>query len=177
MHSKSILPMAFLLAALCSGAQAQDAPKKSYSADELVQFMIDQVDLGSARAICIGTKSECADAQPKPKGFDMLLTFDLDSSDLLPEARSKLEVVAVALRDDRLRSAKFKVEGHTDARGSEGYNLGLSEARARSVVDFLVSRDVKPDRIIALGLGETSPLVEDPMNPANRRVELSLSVE
>jgi len=170
-------PMVFALAAFTTAAGAQDSVKPSYTADELVQFMVEQADLGSARALCIGTKSECAESQPKPKGFDMRLTFDLDSSDLLPEAQANLEVVATALKDDRLRVAKFKIEGHTDARGSDDYNMNLSIARAQSVADFLVSRDVDRSRILAEGHGESAPLAADPLDPDNRRVELSLSVE
>lgn len=177
MRFLTITPLVFALASFAPIAEAQENPNPSYTADELVQFMVEQADLGSARALCIGTKSECAASQPKPKGFDMRLTFDLDSSELLPEARANLEVVASALKDDRLRVAKFKIEGHTDARGSDEYNMELSVARAQSVADFLVSRDVERSRILAEGLGESAPLAADPMDPDNRRVELSLSVE
>lgn len=173
----TISPLVFALASLSINAEAQDGLKPSYTADQLIEFMVEQADLGSARSLCIGTKSECAEAQPKPKGFDMRLTFDLDSSALLPEAKANLEVVAAALKDDRLRVAKFKVEGHTDARGSDDYNMNLSIARARSVAEFLVSRDVDPSRILAEGHGESAPLAADPLDPDNRRVELSLSVE
>ncbi|MCY0095193.1 OmpA family protein [Hoeflea ulvae] len=173
----TITPLVLALASFSLDAKAQNTSEPAYTADELVNFMVEQVDLGSARALCIGTKSECAASQPKPKGFDMRLTFDLDSSTLRPEAKANLEVVAAALKDARLRVAKFKVEGHTDARGSDDYNMSLSVARARSVADFLVSRNVDRSRIVAEGFGEGAPLTADPLDPDNRRVELSLSVE
>lgn len=158
-------------------AFAGDAANPAYSQADVLANLIAQTNLGAARAICIGTKSECDARQPKPSGFDMMLTFDLDSAELLPEAKANLEVVAKALQDERLRSAKFMVEGHTDARGTEQYNMNLSEARAKAVADFLHERNVDPDRIAAIGLGETAPRSNDPYDPQNRFVELRLSVE
>ena len=161
-----------------SGIAASDENKApAYSADELVSFMIDQADLGSARALCIGTRSECAQQQEKPKGFDMMLTFDLDSAELRPDAMANLEVVAAALQDSRIKAAKFMVEGHTDAKGEDGYNMDLSKARARAVTDFLVARNVDPRRIIAVGHGEAMPRTGNPYDAENRRVELSLTVQ
>ena len=175
---RSLIAAVGLFSAFCiQPVFAQEVPAAAYTAETVLENMIRQADLGAARAICIGTKSECDAANPKPKGFDMLLTFDLDSAELLPEARANLEVVAVALRDDRLKSAKFRVEGHTDGRGSDDYNMTLSEARAKAVTDFLVEREVDRQRIIAIGLGETATLSEDSLDPENRRVELSLTVQ
>ena len=111
------------------------------------------------------------------RGFDMLVTFELDSADLLPEAKRNLETVAAALNDDRLKVAKFKVEGHTDAFGTDEYNLRLSEERAKAVTDFLVQQNVERERILAVGLGKASPRTDDPYDPGNRRVELNLSLE
>lgn len=166
----------FAASMLASGVKAEDQTQE-YSADDIVSFMVEQADLGSARALCIGTKSECAELAPAPKGFDMLLTFDLDSSDLLPAAKAKLDIVAEALKDSRIRAAKFKVEGHTDAKGSEGYNGALSVERARAVTEYLVSLNVDRSRIIAIGHGETMPRTANPFDAENRRVELSLTVE
>jgi len=158
-------------------AYAGDAPKPAYDVDTLVSFMIEEADLGQKRALCIGTKTECAQSGAKPKGFDMLLTFDLDSAELLPEAKANLEVVAAALKDRRLGVAKFRVEGHTDARGGDDYNLKLSQARAAKVTEFLVSHQIDPSRIIAVGLGKSAPRTGNPFDPENRRVELTLTVE
>ncbi|MCU0831472.1 MAG: OmpA family protein [Rhizobiaceae bacterium] len=172
------LSFAFSLAltVLPSVARA-DNMVASYSPQQLVEFMVEQADLGAARALCVGTKSECAASKQEPKGFDMMLTFDLDSAELRPEARANLEVVAAALKDDRIRTAKFRVEGHTDAMGTEAYNMDLSEARALAVTQFLVERDIDPARIIAIGHGKLKPRVDDPYDPANRRVELTLTIE
>ena len=73
--------------------------------------------------------------------------------------------------------ARFEVGGHTDSDGSKGFNQRLSEARAKSVVDYLVNAGVSADRLNAVGYGETSPVVvnNSQENKAkNRRIEFSL---
>jgi len=70
------------------------------------------------------------------------------------------------------------VIGHADSDGSDALNQALSERRAASVRDFLVSRGVQPVRIVAIGRGESQPLVPNtsPENKAkNRRVQILLT--
>ena len=67
-----------------------------------------------------------------------------------------------------------RVEGHTDDRGSDSYNLDLSQRRAESVVSYLVSRGVEPQSLSPVGYGETQPIADNrsPEGRAdNRRVE------
>ena len=78
---------------------------------------------------------------------------------------------------DRLASARFVVEGYTDARGTEAYNLGLSERRAQAVTDFLFERGVAMDKVTAVGKGMSNPRVPDPMDPVNRRVEMKIELQ
>lgn len=162
---------AALTAMIAVPVSAQQAP---YDPDDVVNFLVDSVDLGLNRGICIGTAEECA--PPKPKGLDMFINFELDSAELTPEARESLAVFAQALKDDRLRMASFVIEGHTDARGGDTYNDGLSEARAASVKEYLTAQGVPQDRLTALGLGETAPRTDDPLDPENRRVELRIDI-
>lgn len=167
---------AFVLAPAALALTALSAPAQSpYTAEEVVQFMIDTADMGLSRGICIGTAQECA-APETPPGLDMLITFELDSADLTYEARRNLSVFAQALNDERLRAARFVVEGHTDAFGTEDYNADLSEARAAAVRNYLVALGVPATRLIAMGLGETKPRTEDVHDPENRRVELRIDL-
>jgi outer membrane protein OmpA-like peptidoglycan-associated protein len=154
-----------------SSVNAQDVSAKTYTAEDVVQFMTKQKNMGLERKVCVGTKSECADTQSQP-GFDMLLYFDLNSAKLTPEAESNLDKIAAALNDDRLRGMKFRVEGHTDATGKPSYNQRLSDSRAKSVAAFLREHNVTADRLTAVGLGEKEPRTKDPYDPSNRRVEL-----
>ena len=99
--------------------------------------------------------------------------FPTGKWDLLPGAREKLDQVAEALKNQA--DHKMIVEGHTDSQGSEASNMELSQKRAQSVRDYLVSRGVPNDIISATGVGQHRP-VADNTSPSgranNRRVEI-----
>lgn len=147
---------------------------QEFTADQVASFFA--ADLQKTRGICVGTDEECAE-KLAPAPFDMLVTFELNSDQLTPEAQANLTEMAGALADDRLRDAKFLVEGHTDALGAETYNDKLSERRALRVAEFLVAKGVAADRLTSLGLGEGNPRTEDPFDPLNRRVEMKLNIQ
>jgi len=99
--------------------------------------------------------------------------FRSAKSTLLSSAKVKLDQVADALLAVRARN--LIVEGHTDSRGSESYNQGLSQRRADSVRDYLVQRGYPADRIQARGKGEGSPIADNASAEGranNRRVEI-----
>ncbi len=132
------------------------------------------------RAVCIGTSSACATgtaAAPDPAGFDMLITFELGSDRLSAEAKENLAEFAKALRGDTLTNATFNIDGHTDARGTDAYNLELSNRRAESVVSHLESLGIPRERLQAHGHGESQPRVEDPFADINRRVEATIRLQ
>ncbi|MDG1281318.1 MAG: OmpA family protein [Pseudorhodobacter sp.] len=164
----SVIAISF---AATGGSFAQTA----YSTDELVDFYINSLDMGATRGICIGTPQEC-EKPAEPKGLDMLVTFELDSADLTEDAQKNLAVFAQMMQDERLEIARFVVEGHTDARGGDEYNVDLSEARAKSVKDFLTGLGVAEERLSSIGLGKTKPRTGDEMDPENRRVELRIDL-
>lgn len=110
-------------------------------------------------------------AQAGPSGYDLLVTFEIGSATLTPQARQNLDAFAVALGDPALSGLRFSVEGHTDATGPADSNQRLSEARAASVVAYLVSHGIQAARLVAAGHGETRPRLDDPTHPDNRRVE------
>ena len=127
------------------------------------------------RAICIGTAADCP--TPKPPAvehFDLLVNFDFNSDQLTQAAKDNLNQFARALQDPRLKGEKFEIDGHTDATGTEGYNLGLSERRASAVVSYLASQGLDPSSLIPKGFGKAKPRVADPYSPENRRVETHL---
>jgi chemotaxis protein MotB len=119
--------------------------------------------------------------------FQSEVFFDSGQAVLSPEGRSELDKLASALLDlDRKIPAEIpwvlRVDGHTDVRpiASSQFpsNWALSAARAISVVQYLVSRGVSPQRLVAAGFGEFQPL--DPGNTdeafrRNRRLELKLT--
>jgi len=100
--------------------------------------------------------------------------FASAKSDLLPAAQVKLNSVAEALTQQDPDS-KMVVEGHTDSQGGSSYNQDLSQRRAQTVRDYLVSRGVASDRVTAQGFGSSRSIADNksPEGRANnRRVEI-----
>jgi outer membrane protein OmpA-like peptidoglycan-associated protein len=107
--------------------------------------------------------------------FDSGLLFDFDSDALRAETRSNLRKLAQSL--DKYPGTDLMVAGHTDQIGSQAYNQGLSERRARSAGNYLVSQGVVSSRIQSKGLGETEPVGPNDTEAgrqANRRVEVAI---
>ncbi|MEM8795354.1 MAG: OmpA family protein [Pseudomonadota bacterium] len=106
--------------------------------------------------------------------LDGNVLFDFDSADLREEARAELGKVTKTL--NRYPGAQVIVEGHTDSKGSDAYNLELSQQRAASVRDFLVSSGAtETSKSETRGFGETRPVATnetDEGRQKNRRVDL-----
>ena len=180
--------LAFALPAMAA-AQAQ------YSAEEIEKHFSapkpeaecapGQICLPKAtsRGVCIGAASKCGTdstqtARVEPEGFDLLITFELGSDRLSPQAKENLAEFARALNGDALKNVQFNVDGHTDASGSDTYNLSLSERRAASVVNFLKEQGIDPSLLTAKGHGESAPRdSSDPFAAINRRVEATVRTQ
>jgi outer membrane protein OmpA-like peptidoglycan-associated protein len=177
--------LALVAASVPGLAAAQGSPPPSYSAGDIEAFFAPALARPErTRAVCIGTSSACAaeaTAQatiaPDPGGFDLLITFELGSERLSPQARENLAEFAKALNGDTLADATFNIDGHTDARGTDAFNLDLSNRRAEAVVSFLEGLGVPRERLQAQGHGESKPRVEDPFAGINRRVEATIRIE
>jgi OOP family OmpA-OmpF porin len=101
------------------------------------------------------------------------LLFDFDSAELRPESITELERLVKFMGDVPFATAM--VEGHTDSKGSDAYNLKLSDRRAKSVFDYLTSRGVDPARLGSAGKGESAPIADNATEEGrqeNRRVML-----
>lgn len=94
--------------------------------------------------------------------------FDYDKSTLLPGAYAELQRISDVL--NKYPQTIIEVGGHTDTRGSEEYNLRLSEQRAQAVKNELIRNGVMAQRIKAVGYGESRPISSD--HAMNRRVEI-----
>ena len=107
--------------------------------------------------------------------FDSGILFDFDSDALRAEARANLADLAESLRE--YAGTRVLVVGHTDSRGTDSYNQGLSERRANAARTYLMSQGIAPERIEAVGRGESEPVAEnetDAGRQANRRVEVAI---
>jgi outer membrane protein OmpA-like peptidoglycan-associated protein len=121
---------------------------------------------------------EIAKIKEEARGLVITLSgsvlFASGKTALLPIAKDSLSRVAKVLQQQP-DEKKIVVEGHTDSVGSDDANMKLSQGRADSVREFLVSEGVKADRIRAVGKGETTPIADNKSAEGranNRRVEI-----
>lgn len=103
------------------------------------------------------------------------ITFETASANLNGDFFRVLDGVGEVTKE--FEKTLIEVAGHTDSRGSHGYNQALSEQRADAVARYLESQGVMPLRIITVGLGEEMPVADNSTSEGqllNRRVELTL---
>lgn len=101
--------------------------------------------------------------------------FDFDKSDLQQDSFVELDRVVKFLNDNP--DVKIEISAHTDSKGSDDYNLSLSQKRAESVVAFLAGAGIDPARLIAKGYGESVPIGDNNTEEGmakNRRVEMKV---
>jgi outer membrane protein OmpA-like peptidoglycan-associated protein len=98
------------------------------------------------------------------------INFAFDSAALPQSGLGFVDRIAELMKD--APQLRLCVEGHTDAQGTPEYNLGLSKRRALAVAEYLVSHyGIAPERLVLVGKGMSEPMVEDGIDPRNRRVQ------
>lgn len=90
----------------------------------------------------------------KPVVIDNIF-YDFDKATLRPESKTALDEMAQVMRDNP--NITIEMASHTDRKGSDEYNLALSERRAKSVIDYLIAVGIAPDRLQHIGYGESRP--------------------
>lgn len=163
------------------GAPAQ-APQPEQTPEPIGPIDSDGDGVIDANDQCPGTPSGVqvnAVGCPIAKEAPVVLrgvTFEFDSAKLTTQAESRLNNVTAAL--DASPDVRFRIEGHTDSIGTKAYNQDLSERRAGSVRDYLVTHGIGTDRITDVaGYGETRPVATNETaagRAQNRRVELDV---
>jgi outer membrane protein OmpA-like peptidoglycan-associated protein len=156
------------------------------------QEVVSQGDASRAQALLASRTQEAQQAQAEADRLrqqlqsmqarqtdrGMMLTlgnvlFRTDSADLVPGAAAQMDQLATVLRSHP--DYRVEIEGFTDSTGSDTYNLGLSQRRAETVQRALTQRGVDPSRVVARGLGESSPVASNDTSAGrqmNRRVEV-----
>ena len=154
-----------------------DADFQKQQAEIVRQGKQDLSDSEKRAADALAELAKLAAVKEEERGLVVTLSggvlFRSAESTLLSSAQVKLDQVAKALLAVNARN--LIVEGHTDSRGSESYNQGLSQRRADAVRDYLVQRGYPANRIQTRGKGEGSPIADNasPEGRANnRRVEI-----
>ena len=103
------------------------------------------------------------------------ITFDFDRAELKSEFRPVLDNLATTLNE--YNQTRIEVTGHTDSKGTDAYNMTLSQNRANAVAGYLGSRGVASSRMVVTGAGESRPVASNDTESGraqNRRVEITL---
>lgn len=105
-----------------------------------------------------------------------MVNFAFDSSNLTPAAMANLDKLAEVLKNNL--DTNINIYGHTDSKGTDAYNLSLSDRRAAAVKSYLVSKGVSASRMLTMGMGEKEPVATndtDAGRAQNRRVEFAIT--
>lgn len=123
---------------------------------------------------------------PKPKRVEVTadkivirekIQFDLNKATIKSDSHELLgEIVDVFKENPHIK--KVSIEGHTDDQGTDAYNVKLSDQRAKSVLDYLVSKGIDAKRLTSKGFGESKPIASNATEEGkeqNRRVEFIIT--
>jgi peptidoglycan-associated lipoprotein len=134
---------------------------------------VDYILLAQKKGYLNGKEKESTKGQEKSRDFmvTIMLTsidkpielpnilYDYDKWDLRPESMVSLDKLVETLNDNP--NVTIELMSNTDSRGTEEYNLDLSQKRAQSVVQYLIDKGIDPARLTAKGYGKTRPKVVD----------------
>ncbi len=105
-----------------------------------------------------------------------IVNFGFDSSNLTAVAKTNLDKLAMVLKNNP--DTNINIYGYTDSKGTDEYNLNLSDRRAAAVRSYLNSVGVDNSRMITMGMGEKNPVASndtDAGRAENRRVEFAIT--
>jgi OmpA-OmpF porin, OOP family len=141
-----------------------DAPRRTRSLRNLSVEAVDQAADTTPSALA---------APPVKPSLSLQIQFEFNSAQISPVSQQALLNLSTALKAAELSTSKFEVEGHTDAKGNDAYNLKLSQQRAEAVQQFLVYQGVAINRLMASGKGSTHLAnAGNPLAAENRRVRI-----
>ncbi len=166
-----------MLAGACATTWAQDTTLlkgNKVTESNLLDALTPAPEPVLTRSLKVSRSTDAVLAPKKKASASLLITFETNSAELTAAAKQQLDVVAAALKNDRLAEYSFNVEGHADPRGLADANLVLSQQRAESVRAYLVSsHNIAAERLKAEGKGDTDLLNRKvPAAPENRRVTI-----
>lgn len=129
-------------------------------------FDLDEINEMIANGEDVRGKTICA--------VNNTINFDFGSAKIKPESYPYLDKLALTLKST---GANIKVNGHTDNKGTEAYNLKLSRDRAKSVVEYLEKQGIERDKLSSEGFGPNRPISDNATEEGramNRRVEFEI---
>jgi len=129
---------------------------------------------GKTRSLSMGDRDHLAAIAAKRPKIDLDIDFDFNSADVTPKTEPQLNNLGKALTSSELAGSVVMLGGHTDGKGSDAYNQGLSERRAVAVKRFLTEKyHIPAANLVSTGYGKQGyKNPADPFAPENRRVEI-----
>jgi peptidoglycan-associated lipoprotein len=172
-HAMAVTVLAFSLAACTKPKQVQPEAKPPVEASQggaTTSGLGNATDASGGAGATTLTAQQQALAALKDKN---VVYFAFDSSEIRPEYVGVVAAHAAYLA--KFPTARVRLEGHTDERGSREYNIGLGERRAQTVRKALTLQGVADSQITTVSYGEERPAAEGSDEAAyaqNRRVEI-----
>ena len=165
-----------IIACALLAATAFTIHSNAYSEDEIYTHapspheLADKLFKVRYRSIVINNKTV---QQKEENLFAMLINFEFDSTNILPNSYPLLDSVGQMMNMKEIANKRIIIEGHTDAIGNDQYNYSLSQRRAQAIKDYLKTEfNVSAERMVVTGKGEMELYKpNDPNNGINRRVQ------
>jgi outer membrane protein OmpA-like peptidoglycan-associated protein len=126
------------------------------------------------RSLTTTEREQIASIAEKRPSIDLEVNFEYNSDGIGPKATPQVTALGKALSSSDLKGGTFIVAGHTDGKGTESYNQGLSERRADAVKRFLLEKyGIEAGSLVTVGYGKTQlKNASDPLAADNRRVQV-----
>ncbi len=124
---------------------------------------------------CPKPAAPSAQEQAQLNQYAKTILFDTSKSTIKAESARVLSDITAILK--KYPDSRFTIDGHTDSSGSDSFNQKLSESRAQSVMNYLVSNGINASRLMSAGYGESRPVADNGTKAGraqNRRVEINL---
>ncbi|MDH3689158.1 MAG: OmpA family protein [Gammaproteobacteria bacterium] len=179
-----VFSLAFVTAILFGCVTAKEAPEPEPEPIAATPAEPEPLDGDDDNDGVPNSRDKCPDTRPGVKvdndGCEIILElqgvlhFEFDSARLTPEGEAFLDGAIDTLNQWPFN--RVEIAGHTDSTGPESYNQGLSERRANSVRDYLVSGGIDDALLITVGYGESNPVATNDTREGrakNRRVEIT----
>ena len=149
------------------------APARASTSDDTA--FIESIQSRPSRSLSSDDRAKIAVIASAKPSIDLEIPFDYNSAKIGVRTEPAVRRLGAALARPELNGGTFLIGGHTDGRGSDQYNQGLSERRAEAVKRFIVQNyKLPPKALISLGYGKSRMKnAKDPMAEENRRVEVT----
>jgi len=126
------------------------------------------------RSLSLSEREQIAEIATTKPAIDLEIQFDFNSASISAASVPSVKALGQALSDPKLKGSTFVVAGHTDGVGGDAFNQGLSERRADTIKQYLVSKyHIAGSDLVTVGYGKTKLKdANDPTDAVNRRVQV-----